>query len=738
MISGILGVSIAFVAAAVSSASYWLYYRENEERFYQFANRAFTVMGIGILFSSTLLYYNIFSHNFQLNYVYSYTSLKLSNYYLLSTFWAGQEGTFLLWLFFGTLFGIILIRSVGRREPLVMFFVMLVQTFILLILLKKSPFTMIWHTNEGLNPGFMPADGASLNPLLQNPWMIIHPPVMFVGYSSTVVAFAFAMNAMVKKEFAKWAKDARPWVIFSTLFLGMGIIMGAYWSYVTLGWGGYWAWDPVENASFVPWMFAAALLHGLVIQIRQEGLKKTNLFLAGLTFISVLWGSFLTRSGVLADFSVHSFAASDLNLYLITFVVLFSGIFLYFYFRSIRLIDSPKFAEGILSRETFILIGLVTLLITGLIVFIATSSPIYTGLLGQPSNVSIDFYNLMSIPISIAILASLAIAPLLVWKVSELRDKKTLLFGIIGASVVTIISIIAGLTKPVSVVLVFLSLIVVVVHSMVAVKLLKKMPVKTGAYLSHIGIGLMIVGIITSSMYNRSEKISLPSGEIRSSDFGYELQFVEFEQRSDGKARVRLQVNKNDQSYQANPQFYFSEYTNSYMISPHVKVGLVKDIYISPISYIPENSAAHQRLVLAKRESKTVNDLTFTFHKFIVGEHMTDAPMSVKADLTVVVSRENYQKEYSLQPSFWLEETKFQSADFSIPDADYNVHIESIDASAGTVTLVIHGGMQQDQQTADILSIEISEKPFISILWIGCVVLLVGITVSMIDRVKKK
>jgi cytochrome c-type biogenesis protein CcmF len=738
MISGILGVSIAFVAAAVSTAAYWLYYRDHEERFYQFANRAFAVMGIGILFSCILLYYNIFSHNFQLNYVYSYTSLKLSTYYLISTFWAGQEGTFLLWLLFGTIFGIILIRSTGQREPLVMFFVMMVQTFILLILLRKSPFAMIWHINEGLNPGFIPVDGAGLNPLLENPWMIIHPPVMFIGYSSTVVAFAFAMNAMVKKEFAKWVNDARPWVLFSTLFLGMGIIMGGYWSYVTLGWGGYWAWDPVENASFVPWMFAAALLHGLIIQIRQEGLKKTNLFLAGLTFIAVLWGSFLTRSGVLADFSVHSFAASDLNIYLVIFVALFSGIFLYFYFRSIRLIDSPKFTEGILSRETFILIGLVTLLITGLIVFIATSSPIYTGLLGHPSNVSIDFYNLMSIPISIAILISLTIAPLLVWKVSELRDKKTLLFGIVGASVITVVSIIAGLTKPVSIFLVFLSLIVVMVHSTAAFKLLKKMPAKMGAYLSHIGVGLMIVGIITSSMYNRSEKISLPAGELKSSDFGYELQFIEFEQRTDGKDRLKLQVNQNDKSYQADPQFYFSEYTNSYMISPHVKIGLVKDIYISPISYVPGSSASHQRLVLIKNESKTVNDLTFTFHKFIVGEHTMDAPMSVKADLTVVVSRENYQKHYSLQPSLWLEGSKFQSPDFIIPNTDYSVHVESINASDGTVTLLIHGGMQQEQQAADILSIEISEKPFISILWIGCVVLLVGITVATVDRVKKK
>jgi len=738
MLAGILGISTAFVAATVSSASYWLYYKDNDRRYLNVANRSFVVMGVGILFSTILLYYNIFIHNFRLNYVYSYTSKKLSTYYLISTFWAGQEGTFLLWLLFGVAFGIVLIRSIVRKEPLVMFFLMLVQSFILLIMLKKNPFAMIWHTHPEVPVGFIPNDGASLNPLLENPWMIIHPPVMFVGYSSTVVLFAMAMSAMIKKEFSTWVKNARSWAIFSTLFLGMGIIMGGYWSYVTLGWGGYWAWDPVENASFVPWVFTVALLHGLIIQIRQNGLIKTNLFLPGLSFVSVVWGSFLTRSGVLADFSVHSFAESDLNIYLLTFVGLFSGIFLYFFFRSIPSVNSHKFAEGIFSRETFILIGLMTLSFTGAIVFVATSSPIYTGLLGQPSNVSIDFYNTMSMPVTIFMLLALIIAPLLGWKVSELKNKRTLLYGIIGALIITVGAVFGGMIKPVSIILVFLSIVTVIINLLFTVRLRNKIPSKSGAYLSHIGIGFMVLGIITSSMYNRSEKVSLPSGELKSTDFGYKVQFVDFEERADGKDRLKLVVNKDGNSYQADPQFYFSEYTQSYMISPHVKVGFGKDIYISPISYMPGKNENHHQLILMKNETKTFDNLKFTFHKFIVGDHIHDSPAAVKADLTISVSEDNYWKDYAIQPSIGMEAGELKSENIEIPGTNYKVHIESIDATTGRLALVIHGGSPTQKGPKDILSIEISEKPFISVLWSGCVILLLGITLSLFDRIKNK
>ncbi|UCF63623.1 MAG: cytochrome c biogenesis protein CcsA [bacterium] len=738
MISGIFAISIAFVAASVSAAAFWLFYRDEDERFLSLAHRSFAVMGAAIVFSVVLLYYHIFTNNFQLNYVYSYTSLQLSTYYLISTFWAGQEGTFLLWLLFGTFFGMVLMKTTTRREPLVMFFVMLVQAFLLLILLKKSPFAMIWHTHADVPVGFIPRDGASLNPLLQNPWMIIHPPIMFVGYSSTVLAFAFAMNAMVKRKFDQWVIDARPWVIFSTLFLGTGIIMGGYWSYVTLGWGGYWAWDPVENASFVPWLFMAVLLHGIIIQIRQNGLAKTNLFLGGLGFISVLWGSFLTRSGVLADFSVHSFAASDLNLYLITFVALFSGMFLYYFVKSFKEIKSPKFAEGIFSRETFILIGMMSLLFTGIMVFIGTSSPIYTGLIGEPANVSINFYNTISIPVAIFMLFSMAIAPVLIWKVSQLREKRNLLIGAAISLLITVIGVTFGLNKPVSIILVFLSSFVVIINSIVAFRLITTLPSKGGAYLSHIGIGFMIIGIITSSMYNQSEKITLPAGQFQSTKFGYDIQFVDFEQRADGKDRAKLIVKRQDGSYEADPQFYFSEYTQSYMLSPHVKVGINKDIYISPISFIPGQTQHLHQLELAKSETKEVDGLNITFNRFVVGEHMDQSPMAVKADLTVTLSQENYEKEITVQPAIWMENGKLQGSEVSIPDTPYKLHLESIDANEGRILLVVEGGPENEDEPKDVLSIEVSEKPLISILWFGCIVLIAGLTISWVDRTRKK
>ena len=737
MISGILGISIAFIAATVSAAAYWLYYRDKEEHFYNLANRAFAISGAAILFAVVLLYYNIFIHNFQLNYVYSYTSLKLSTYYLISTFWAGQEGTFLLWLLFSTVFGIILIKTLARKEPMAMSFLMMVQSFILLILLKKSPFAMIWHAHAEAPVGFMPADGASLNPLLQNPWMIIHPPIMFVGYSSTVVAFALALNGMVKRDFMSWVKQARPWVVFTILTLGAGIIMGGYWSYVTLGWGGYWAWDPVENASFVPWLFTAVLLHGLIIQSRQKGLVKTNLFLAGLAFISVLWGSFLTRSGVLSDFSVHSFAESDLNLYLMAFVSLFSGIFLYYFFKSVGKIESPRFAEGIFSRETFILLGMMSLLFTGITVFIGTSSPIYTGLFGKPSNVSTGFYNSISIPISIFMLLSMGIAPLLIWKVSELRDKKTLGLGAAAALVVTLMAVIFGLTKPTSIILVLLSVFVITTNGYVAFNILKKKPAKTGSYLSHVGIALMIIGIITSSMYSKSEKVTLPAGDFEQTDFGYNMKFVDFMSRPDGKDRAKIIVEKDNASYEADPQFYYSDYTRSYMLSPHVKVGIARDIYISPISFMPARHSNTEHLELVKNQSQDVKDVNITFNKFIVGNHTEQSPMMVRADLTVKMNQGGYDKNYLVQPAIWMENGKMKSNEVDIPGTGYKIQLESLDASEGKIALAIYGSETVQEKPQDILAVEVSEKPFISILWFGSIILVGGVFISLLERIKQ-
>lgn len=736
MISGILGISIAFVAATVGAAAYWLYYRDKNVKLLTIANGAFTIQGVSILFAVFLLYSQIFAHNFQLNYVYSYSSFKLSTYYLISTFWAGQEGTFLLWLFFGTLFGIILIRTVTRKQPMVMFFLMLVQSFLLLILLKKSPFAMIWQVHSNVPAGFMPADGASLNPLLQNPWMIIHPPIMFMGYSSTVVAFAFTMNAMVTKKLQDWVKLARPWIIFSTLMLGTGIILGGYWSYVTLGWGGYWAWDPVENASFVPWVISAALLHGVIIQIRQKGLVKTNLFLAGLSFISVLWGSFLTRSGVLADFSVHSFGESDMNIYLMSLVGFFSAMFLYLYFKTIRKTESNKFAEGLFSRETFILIGSLTLLFTGIIVFVGTSAPIYTGLFGKASNVSINFYHTISVPIAVFLLFAMALAPILAWKVSGLNNPKVLGIGATVALTITILGIILGMDNLISILLVYLSILAVLINGYVGYQFIRKIPGKVGGYLAHIGIALMVIGIVFSSMYDSSEKVSVPMGEFVDTDFGYKVEFTDFTKSPDGKDRVNFLVQKDGRSFKASPQFYFSEYTKSYMLSPHVNMSFDKDIYISPISYIPAKNNDSKQIQLLKNNSTTIDGVKIAFTKFITGQHADGSTMTVKADLTVSVNRNDNEKQYSVQPAMWMEDGKIRSDEVEIPETNHKIRLEHVDANSGSVTLLVSSPSAALGKSKPMMAVEISEKPFISILWIGTLIMILGVAMALYDRIR--
>jgi len=327
MIFGLVLTSVSFIMFIVSIAAYFLYHLRKEEQILPIARYAFYIGSALIGVQAIVLMTGILTHQFEWVYVFSYSSRDLPLHYLIATFWAGQEGTLTLWLMYGSIFGAVIIKSRKGDEPLVMVFMGMIQAFILLILIKKSPFAYVWDVNPiGFAVGAIPPDGNGLNPLLQDPWMVIHPPILFAGYSSTMMIFSFAMAALIRKKHDEWIKSVYPFAIFVTMTLGTGIILGGYWAYTTLGWGGYWAWDPVENSSFIPWLFALALVHGLMIQRRQGGMKRLNLFLALSTFILVLYGSFLTRSGVLTDFSVHSFGISELAQYLVAFLLLFTGI----------------------------------------------------------------------------------------------------------------------------------------------------------------------------------------------------------------------------------------------------------------------------------------------------------------------------------------------------------------------------------------------------------------------------
>ncbi|MEJ2543480.1 MAG: cytochrome c biogenesis protein CcsA, partial [Calditrichaceae bacterium] len=250
-----------------------------------------------IVIASAYLFYLFITYQFQYTYVYGYSSRDLPLGFLISSFWAGQEGSFLFWILMNAFLGFIFIKTSKKYETSGMFFFSLIQLFFLAILIKASPF-------ETFNQ--IPPDGSGLNPLLQNFWMVIHPPILFIGYAAAAFPFVLAISSLLKKDFDGWVKHALPWTVFTSLTLGAGIILGAFWAYETLGWGGYWGWDPVENSSLIPWLTVLALLHGLLVQNMKGSLKKTNYFLSTITFILVIYATFLTRSGVLSDFSVHS------------------------------------------------------------------------------------------------------------------------------------------------------------------------------------------------------------------------------------------------------------------------------------------------------------------------------------------------------------------------------------------------------------------------------------------------
>src|SRR5659263_312697 len=279
-----------------------------------FARRLYYAYVFSVLLASFLLLTRLISHDFRISYVASYSGRDLPFYYLFSTFWAGQEGSFLLWLFWGALIGLFVLRSAKEQEAPVMVVYLASFLGIVAILVKQPPFRFLAQ---------IPPDGQGLNPLLQDPWMVIHPPVMFSGFASLSVPFAFAIGALWMKRWDGWVVRAIPWALFTFVTLGTAILMGGYWAYKTLGWGGYWGWDPVENTSLVPWLATVALVHGMSLQKARAKHRKINIILAILAFCCILYGTFLTRSGVLADFSVHSFIDLGITGWLVGIILVF-------------------------------------------------------------------------------------------------------------------------------------------------------------------------------------------------------------------------------------------------------------------------------------------------------------------------------------------------------------------------------------------------------------------------------
>lgn len=605
VLAGLISTALSF--AAYSSAL------RGARTLVPWGRRFFILSMVSVFGASALLLNNLLAHKFQYNYVWSYSSTDLPFSLLLSTFYAGQEGSFMLWALMTAIVGIFLMRYSMRQkieaETMAMYGVILLFLFVMLVV--KSPFAYIWETHSDLlrrglppPPGTsyvvvdetlqlwaqIPFEGRGLNPLLQNYWMVLHPPMLFLGFVMMAVPYTFALAGLIKKDWHSWIAISMPWLVAGALILGVGIMMGGYWAYETLGWGGYWGWDPVENSSLVPWILSIALIHTAIVQRKNNSFVKTNFVVAILTFVSVIYSTFLTRSGVLAETSVHSFADPGMWAYwmLLGFLLLFLALGFGLLANRWRDLRNEPAEHNVLSREFALFSGAFVLVLSGILITVGTSAPLITSLLqGKASAVEISYYVRTNLPIGIIIAALAGLSQFLLWQTTEKNSflRASLWTGAV-ALIPTILVFQFGWSNVGILLFVYFSSFALLANVRTAYKMFRENPAFLGGSLSHVGLAIMFLGFVTTSVYDSKQHLALELNASQNA-YGYTMTYEGAEQQQDGKFKLHVKLEKDGKMLATAPVMYFSEQMNSLVRNPDIVNLFEKDLYIEPISLEP-------------------------------------------------------------------------------------------------------------------------------------------------------
>jgi cytochrome c-type biogenesis protein CcmF len=391
------------------------------------------------------LWVGLISHDFNIEYVAAYTSRNLPSYYIVSALWAGQKGSLLFWAVVLALFGSLAQGLTPRRYATLLPYVAgvtsaVVVFFVCVMLFAASPFERL---------PFTPPDGRGLNPQLQNIGMVVHPPMLYLGYISLTIPFAFSVAALMSRRLdTGWIHAIRKWTLVSWLFLSIGITLGMWWAYVELGWGGYWAWDPVENASLLPWLTMTAFLHSVMIQEKRGMLKRWNLALIAGTFLLSIFGTFITRSGVIA--SVHSFTQSNVGWFFLAFLVIAAAFSFTLLYTRWPDLEPETELDAVVSRESAFLFNNLVLVGIAFSVLWGTLFPILSeAVRGTKITVGPPFFNRVNVPLGLLLLALTGIGPLVAWRRASPRNLRRQFVAPVSAGLVTLAALLAmGIRDP--------------------------------------------------------------------------------------------------------------------------------------------------------------------------------------------------------------------------------------------------------------------------------------------------
>ncbi|OGU45163.1 MAG: hypothetical protein A2X68_04535 [Ignavibacteria bacterium GWC2_56_12] len=775
MIGSIL-VKVGFAAALASAVLYYWNARKHSGRELLLARAAFHTSVVSLMTAAAYLLYLILTHQFQYTYVWNYSSTDLPLSLLISTLYAGQEGSFTLWALYTSVIGVFLMTYTSRKgyESEVMSVYSLILSFLMLMLVVKNPFALIWNTFPNdliqtgpIPPGManvvildaatqiwarFPVEGKGLNPLLQNYWMVIHPQILFMGFSAMAVPYALAIGGLWKRDYSSWIRVSTPWSVFGAMVLGTGIILGGYWAYETLGWGGFWGWDPVENSSLVPWLVCVASIHTALTQRKSGSFVRTNFALSLLTFITVLYSTFLTRSGILGETSVHSFVDPGMWVYwlLLAFILLFGGIGFGLLFIRMREMPKVQVEHSLLSRDFALFLGASALTFVALFVLVGTSSPIITSIAkGKASAVDIQYYVKTNLPLGIVITLLSGLGQLLWWKSSRVMSllRRLLVPAVVGVGVTTIV-LLLGWEEPLILLFVFCSGFSLAANVQVAQEIYVGNPKFAGGAIAHIGIAVMCIGFVTSERYDSKRTVSLEKDKPVEA-LGYRLTYEGYKPVENGKFGFVVAVEKDGKSREVAPVMYFSEFTQSVMRHPDLINYLSRDFYVAPLSLEEAtDETKEQTIELAKGSNVAVGPLSlsfvdFDFSNFQKGAMLEGKGFEIRAvirveegkgkeNITLVMKQGPEGVEF---PSVQYKTTDGKTIDLRIaqvkPDRDDR------DKSKVEVAVKLPPDAAGATRKGETLLVEASVKPYINLVWVGTVTLVVGFLLTIVRRIKE-
>jgi cytochrome c-type biogenesis protein CcmF len=799
-------IVLAFAASLLSTISYFFATnnKDLEDNSWKKLGRiGFIINLVSVIGIGSTLFYLILNHYNEYYYVYFHSSKALPVYYIVSAFWEGQEGSFWLWAFWQSLLGVILIWKAKSWENGVMTVVAFSQVFLTSMLLGvdilgtrigSSPFILL---RDAINLKEMApvvfadpenfknylkfiTDGRGLNPLLQNYWMVIHPPTLFLGFASMVVPFAYAVAGLWQRRYKEWVKPALPWALFAVMILGTGIIMGSFWAYEALNFGGFWAWDPVENASLIPWLMLIGGIHVLIAFKNTGHAFFTAITLVLLSFILVLYASFLTRSGILGETSVHSFTDLGMFGHLILYNVVFLIIPVVLLIVRWKELPITNKDEETYSREFWMFIGALVVTVACIQVIFTTSVPVFNAVFGTnfaPPIDPIKYYNQWQAPFAILITIISGFSQFLKYKRTNPRKFFSgLIASVVFAIVITAVYVyIANVYSNLMYILLTFSCVFAVMSN--ARTLIQGFGGKgklAGAAVAHMGFALLLVGALVASA--TSEPISLnASNFIPVKDFekaekpGENMVLYRNEPKTMGRYTVtyisdstvapntfyRLnfkvidsKTGKIKEDFDLNPHVQSNE-KMGLIASPDTKHYVTHDIY-THITSAPAEEDDHEDHEGHSEEegfkaprilSVKPGDTVHTNSGIITVKPLNFKPTAkqlvlAKEDVAVGLPLEiNLNgRIFKTEPIFLVKGNNTFDFARNIDELGLRVRFTKIIPEQNTVELQVY---EKPQQAKDWVVFKSIEFPYINLYWVGTIVMVIGFLLSIIRRKKE-